>query len=289
MSPNHNYCCRSHAKRAGFTLIELLVVIAIIAILAALLLPALSAAKARAQNILCVSNLKQLGLANRLYCNDFEDHMAYPNWDSGNQANAPRGWLYSMNPSQGLPAGYTAGQVPNPYNTTAPYNLLPNALAAWQSGLWFKYCNNYKTYLCPVDIKSPDYLPPPTAGRQNKLCSYVANGAIDGFPGTGAFPPPWRTTDIWSPMCYMMWEADENRAGPGDPGPFEYNDGANFPNNLEGISRLHSKDGGNALAIDGHVDFVTTSDFNQWTVVGSGPGPGGKTYLWWNPGSTQGN
>jgi prepilin-type N-terminal cleavage/methylation domain-containing protein/prepilin-type processing-associated H-X9-DG protein len=55
----------------GFTLIELLVVIAIIAILAALLLPALAAAKRKAQQANCVSNLKQMTLANTMYCGDF--------------------------------------------------------------------------------------------------------------------------------------------------------------------------------------------------------------------------
>jgi prepilin-type N-terminal cleavage/methylation domain-containing protein/prepilin-type processing-associated H-X9-DG protein len=62
---------REQKLPGGFTLIELLVVIAIIAILAALLLPALAAAKSRAQKIKCTSNLKQITMAAFMYQQDF--------------------------------------------------------------------------------------------------------------------------------------------------------------------------------------------------------------------------
>jgi prepilin-type N-terminal cleavage/methylation domain-containing protein/prepilin-type processing-associated H-X9-DG protein len=67
----------SYKSRCGFTLIELLVVIAIIAILCSLLLPAFSRGREKARQTACVSNLRQLALASRLYWDDHEGRTFY--------------------------------------------------------------------------------------------------------------------------------------------------------------------------------------------------------------------
>lgn len=88
---------RHPSDHRAFTLVELLVVIAVIAILAALLLPALSSAKERSRGVVCLSNLKQVGVAIRAYADD----------NSGNIPFGPKAppftSTFDLYPSTGAP------------------------------------------------------------------------------------------------------------------------------------------------------------------------------------------
>jgi prepilin-type N-terminal cleavage/methylation domain-containing protein len=77
-------------NRLAFTLIELLVVIAIIAILAAILFPVFARAKESAKQTACLSNARQIGLAFKMYLNDFED-------------TSPIFYAYNSQPASGQP------------------------------------------------------------------------------------------------------------------------------------------------------------------------------------------
>ena len=129
---------RSQQPKFGFTLIELLVVIAIIAILAALLLPALSAAKAKAHRVQCSSNQRQIGLAFIMYAED--NHDTFP-ITKGWAANGGKFWTNA----------YTAGGAWE-FGGAVPENERPLN----------EYARNVSVFACPADRGDP-LIPPVTS------------------------------------------------------------------------------------------------------------------------------
>jgi prepilin-type N-terminal cleavage/methylation domain-containing protein len=156
----------------AFTLIELLVVIAIIAILAALLLPALAKAKKAARRASCINNIKQTGLAFKVWQNDHGDK--YPTAVS----TARWGAMENIFSQQG-------GSAKAGYSVTTVFNVMSNEVV------------NPKVLACPADLsktaldteKSSTATGPLMSaatnwagfGRQN-LSYFVEGNAYDKFP-----------------------------------------------------------------------------------------------------------
>jgi prepilin-type N-terminal cleavage/methylation domain-containing protein/prepilin-type processing-associated H-X9-DG protein len=139
--------CASRKVRA-FTLIELLVVIAIIGILAAMLLPALNRAREKGRTAVCVSNMRQILVAIRLYADDHQEQMPPASYDTGNQ-NWPK-ILGSYMPQQGVNLN---GQGVNIAEANAVFTC-PSADSTGYPG--FQNYQIHETYACTGAMLGPN-------------------------------------------------------------------------------------------------------------------------------------
>jgi prepilin-type N-terminal cleavage/methylation domain-containing protein/prepilin-type processing-associated H-X9-DG protein len=172
-STNFPYRCSSVSKDQpceqqqnpdlhGFTLIELLVVIAIIAILAAMLLPALSAAKEKAQGVGCMNNTHQIMLGWMMYASDHNDVLPPNDYYSGGTMGAV---FYDVNRGNWNWVG--GGMDPKGNNTQATNTVF---LLSPQAALG-PYVPSAKVYHCPADQSA-------IQGQGLRVRSYSMNSAI---------------------------------------------------------------------------------------------------------------
>jgi prepilin-type N-terminal cleavage/methylation domain-containing protein/prepilin-type processing-associated H-X9-DG protein len=158
--------------RRGFTLIELLVVIAIIAILAAILFPVFAQARERARMAVCLSNLKQVGLAGIMYTNDYDEFYP-PSRYAGTAVPASHG---------GTLINYASWKnFVQPYAKNVPLFWCPDSLASFaniydpNTGANGKQPIGWPGYQTPWDYVGFDCNPASGWSTSDPLCA-LANG-----------------------------------------------------------------------------------------------------------------
>ncbi len=234
------------AHKKGFTLVELLVVIAIIAILAALLFPVFAAAKEKAKQTACLSNMNQIGLATVLYQEDYDDQLFFRTVSATSvgrtRVASPTYMSKTVNPALYYPELW--------YNLLTPYD------------------KSTKIWACPSDGQPT--ISADSNGADTIARSYIISSAIEDLASSQVENPVSSivVTEKWS-TAGDTWVDEMD----GDMLPQQ-----TFPNEMNVPANRHTG-GMNSSFFDGHAKWLVpgaiwaSADLSGCRLIHTNPAP----------------
>jgi len=260
---------KNQKKRLAFTLIELLVVIAIIAILAAMLLPALAAAKKKAQKISCANAQKQIGLAMKVWEGDNGDK--FPMGVSTSAGGAKEylasggpsgGWMTPQEENPGVAFQVMSNELSTPKILYCPSDSIRDTYASnWSNGALYNVQPTFTIPSSPANATRISYFingDAFTDGDPQQILSGDCNIGNNGTTSAGNGPANYRfgasSTSEVSSSCntYVVINSSAWAASANNNWAWTVND-------------LHQKLG-NLLMVDGSVQSATVSGLHTYLI-----------------------